>query len=54
VTGDASSPRPATDPVLPGRAAELTPDNMESLAGYSCPGGRAATVGPVVTSESYL
>ena len=35
-------------------AAELSPENMELLAGYSCPGGRAAAARPVVTSGTYL
>ena len=34
-------------------AAELTSENMELLASYSCPGGRAAAR-PVVTSGTYL
>ena len=35
-------------------AAELAPENMELLASYSCPGGRAAVTRPVVTSGTYL
>jgi hypothetical protein len=35
-------------------AAELTAENMELLASYSCPGGRAAATRPVVTSGTYL
>ena len=34
--------------------AELTPENVELLADYSCPGGRAAATRPVVTSGTYL
>ncbi len=34
--------------------AELTPENMELRASYSCPGGRAAATRPVVTSGTYL
>ena len=36
------------------RAAELTPENVELLANYSCPGGRAAATRPVATSGTYL
>ena len=35
-------------------AAELTPENMELLASYSPPGGRAAATRSVVTSGTYL
>lgn len=35
-------------------AAELSPENMELLASYSCPEGRAAVTRPVVTSGTYL
>jgi hypothetical protein len=36
------------------QAPGITPENMELLARYSCPGGRAAATRPVVTSGTYL
>ena len=33
---------------------ELTPENMELLACYSCPGGRVAAARPALTSGTYL